>query len=193
MKDLLPDVTLRADVPPGEFMSRFEQLAVAHGGYENYRDTAPEVEGGWELLGLRVRGRATHQGLVGQLVVTPIDNPQLMVKVLASRWRPNLDYGTYVDAIHEAFDPLIRAYNRTYRARRRLSIPTQESLEPALPPKANKAFLSFVSLANKSVLHPLDWRRFYQFVKICHQNRIQAVAADIERLLVKAGFEESYA
>jgi hypothetical protein len=193
MKDLLPNVTLKADVQPVEFLSRFEKLAAAHGHYETYRDTAPEVEGGWELLGLRFRGSTPHKGLAGQLVVTPIDNPELMVKVLASQWQPDLNYRTYVGAVHEVFDPLLLTYNRTFRARRRLTIPSQESLEPTLPPKAGKAFRSFVDLANKNALHPLDWRRFYQFVKFSHQGGIQATAADIERLLVNSGFEESYA
>jgi hypothetical protein len=106
MNDLLPNVTVKADVPPMEFLSRFEKLASAHGSYETYRDTAPEVEGGWELLGLRLRSSTTHQGLAGQLVVTPIGNPQLMVKVLASRWQPSLNYRTYVNAIHEVFDTI---------------------------------------------------------------------------------------
>lgn len=193
MEDLVPSVKLKADVDPREFLARIEAIAGEQGRYEIYRDNAPEVEGGWELLGLRVKGKATHKGLSGQLVATPIGNPTLLVKVLAAQWSPDLSYQTYVAAVHEVFDPLVQEYNRRFRARRRLSIPTRESLEPTLPPKAGEAFHTFVALANKSALHPLDWRRFYQFVRVCHNGRARATASDIKRLLVKAGFDESYA
>ena len=144
--DLLPDVTIFSDVSAAECLARFEQIADSQDGYETYRENAPEISGGWELLGLRVEAPETHRGLAGQLIATPLDNPRLLVKVLATRWKPKLSYDVYVSAIHEVFDPLLREYNRVYESRRRLTFPRKESLEPRLPPKSNKAFQRFASL-----------------------------------------------
>jgi hypothetical protein len=47
-----------------------------------------------------------------------------------------------------------------------------------------------VNLANKSRLHPLDWKRFYQFVQFCDAQDVEISETDLEWLLTRAGFAQ---
>ncbi len=56
-----------------------------------------------------------------------------------------------------------------------------------------KGFLSFVNLANKSYLHPLDMRRFYNFIRLCHARRVKLDQFQLQAYLEHAGFDEDIA
>jgi hypothetical protein len=124
------------------------------------------------------------------------DFPEQVVKVdiTASRWNPDPPtYETYVQAARGLFDPLLRQYNRHHKASVRVRVQTRTQLEPKLPPQAQKLFTRFVKLSNKSALHPLDWRKFYDFVRHCHARNIKIGEEEVQRLLAAAGFSERYA
>lgn len=58
-----------------------------------------------------------------------------------------------------------------------------------LPPRASSyfdAFLVTVKLSSLSAedLNPHDWRKFYQFVKHCHQRRVALTDHELEELLI---------
>ena len=61
-----------------------------------------------------------------------------------------------------------------------------------LNPAFIKLLKRFAHLANKSALHPLDWRRFYEFVRDC-RSRAPYSEEEMARLLIKEGFSETYA
>lgn len=63
----------------------------------------------------------------------------------------------------------------------------------ALPPFTRKVFLRFVNCANKSALHPLDMRRFYQFIRVCHARRVKLDQYQLHAHLVRAGFKSETA
>ena len=99
---------------------------------------------------------------------------------------------TYVAEARTLIGPLLSVYNREVGTRHRLTIPAKRKLEPKLPPQSAKLFKRFTALANKSGLHPLDWRRFYEFVRDSRMRR-PLPDEDMARLLIKEGFPEQYA
>lgn len=62
-----------------------------------------------------------------------------------------------------------------------------------LPPVATEVFQRFAVCANTRVLHPLDWERFYDFVRHCAAYNVGVSVAGVRRLLVCVGFEGRYA
>ena len=61
-----------------------------------------------------------------------------------------------------------------------------------LPPVTKKAFDTFVILANKQSEHPLDWDRFYLFVRATHRNHVRLRPSELKLLLVTSGFDRDY-
>ncbi len=51
----------------------------------------------------------------------------------------------------------------------------------------------FALLANKSALHPRDWKTFYEFVAVAHSSRLGWDAAEIRHKLILLGFDERHA
>ena len=62
-----------------------------------------------------------------------------------------------------------------------------------LSPKLVKYFEFFAKNSNKEMEHPLDWRKFYNFIAHAHSLQSQLSESDIKRLLVQEGFREEYA
>lgn len=56
---------------------------------------------------------------------------------------------------------------------------------PKLPPRSAELFQAFVDRAGREYLHPLDWRRFYQFVR---ESRVSIAGEALHELLLRAGF-----
>lgn len=134
-----------------------------------------------------------HEELVGYFVHWAHRYPRIDVQVTA-RWElKGLTYGIVRTAAEGLFKPLISAYNRRHSSRYRLRIESPEEMLPKLSPEAQDAFNRFVHSANLKSLHPHDWRRFYQFVKVCHATRNDVDESEIGFLLRKAGFANEYA
>jgi len=148
----------------------------------------------FDIVNFRSTKPSPHVGLGVQLISRPDPKDIVAVEVIAERWRPNdpPSYATYVSEAKALIQPLLSNYNREANARHRMSIATMKSLEPKLPPQSEKLFKRFVALANKSVLHPLDWGRFYEFVRNSRMRR-PLYEEDMARLLVKEGFSAQYA
>lgn len=63
----------------------------------------------------------------------------------------------------------------------------------SLPSFSREVFLRFVNRANKSFLHPLDMRRFYHFVRLCHARHVKLDRFQVRAHLICAGFDEDAA
>lgn len=48
---------------------------------------------------------------------------------------------------------------------------------------ARRAFNSFVDQANRGLLHPLDWERYYEFVTVCHLMRDEITPEELDTVL----------
>jgi hypothetical protein len=51
----------------------------------------------------------------------------------------------------------------------------------------------FATIANERSPHPLDWKRFYEFVVFAHSRRIGWDAYDVQRMLIGYGFSRKKA
>ncbi|EGV28612.1 hypothetical protein ThidrDRAFT_3604 [Thiorhodococcus drewsii AZ1] len=58
---------------------------------------------------------------------------------------------------------------------------------PELPPKAAQLLASFLSVADGSMSHPNDARRFYRFVRHCHARRVRLSDTTLEAILLRVG------
>ncbi len=150
-------------------------------------------EAGFDVVNLRCVNSTPHVDLGGQMILHAEERGIVHIEMRARRWHPDdPSYATYVAEARRMFIPLLGKYNQSTRKRLRLSITKPRSLEPRLPPASAKLFEQFAFLANKRALHPLDWRRFYRFIR---QNRMKKRlhAEDLVRMLTKEGFKEDYA
>lgn len=62
-----------------------------------------------------------------------------------------------------------------------------------LSPTVRESFIRFVNSASKRSFHPLDWRRFYEFVRVCHSRRARQTASDIQVMLIRGHFSRERA
>jgi hypothetical protein len=62
-----------------------------------------------------------------------------------------------------------------------------------LPKRTKYFFEQFVNAANKQILHPLDWKRFYVFIQAAHEGRTNLLEGELEELLIANGFQSDMA
>lgn len=193
MRDILPDASINiSDSTPREFLDRMADLADKADclkAQKNY-DSILSMD----VLSFVHEG-SPHEGLLGQLIYIPKNGSMICVEVRANWGKPENrpSYDTYVEALNLIFLDLIRKYNKTYGTRYRLAIQGKDATKPKLSPKTQEKFDTFVTLANRNSLHPLDWERFYEFARACHVFRTKTNEENVFRLLVHAGFDEEYA
>jgi len=194
MRDYLPPIHINATGPLRRFLTKMADIAERSGAFtvEQHFDALGDM--GFDVVNLRLTKPSPHKGLGGQLIVQPDAKGIVAVEIRAERWSPDdpPSYEIYVAEAKTLIGPLLSAYNREAHTRHRMTVATKEKLEPKLPPQSAKLFNRFTILANKSGLHPLDWRRFYEFVRNSRM-RTQLTDEDIARLLIKEGFSEQYA
>jgi len=195
LRDLLPDASIGISIPAIAFLDQAAVVAAESGLL--HPDNHYQADGVFkmDILNLYPVAETKHEGLLGQLIYTPDYGNQIRVEGRAHRWSGDHEptYELYVEALEFIFRRLLRDYYRKHGSRYRLTIEAKDACEPTLSPRAQKAFDSFVGLANKDGLHPLDWERFYRFARVCHVFHVKTNEEDVFRLLVHAEFSEQYA
>jgi hypothetical protein len=145
---------------------------------------APELS----VLNIKYHGATRHEGLGVQFIARDDEPGRISVEVRASRWAP-LDppsYATYVRAAKLLTLPVLSNYQAAHGKALRMRIPKLQDISLKLPPAAKKLFIRFAGAANTSSLHPLDWRRFYDFVR---RSRFRPLdEAEMAQLLVEHEF-----
>ena len=184
MQDRLPGTWIPADVEPSEFFGRLEQVAHDLGLRVERRESPSSKQ---TVTDIFPAGYA-QGGRFGQLVLSPKAG-RIECEVRDGWSRRPVRYSEYLSATRAFFTPVVRAHNLRYGSRRRLSIESQATLEPRLQPALAAELARFVEPANKQVLHPLDWKRFYHFIRYCHSRRLKVSEEDLSRVLESAGFE----
>jgi hypothetical protein len=194
MDDYLPPIHIKVNVPPRRFLDRMAEIAESSGKFRVEKHYDALGRKSFDVLNLRYVGKSSHQNVGGQLIADPDEGNAVAVEIRARRWSPKdpPTYDTYTAAARDLISPLLQTYNSESHTRHRMHVTAKEALEPKLPPQCAKLFQRFTVLANKSVLHPLDWRRFYKFVRDC-RTRSRLSEDEMTRLLMKEGFSEDYA
>jgi len=187
--ELLPPIAISIDISPNDFQERMAELAEESGNYElqTFSDSMC-----MDIVNFIPKENLGHDDLHGQLIYEHKKENQIRVEIRAKTWNPeNPTREIYLEAAHHIFDGLIKDYNSRYKKRYRMRVVKEKS--PGLPPKATKALEDFAFLANKTVLHKLDWERLYQFVRVCHATRANPPKGLIWGMLSKEGFDDKKA
>jgi hypothetical protein len=66
-------------------------------------------------------------------------------------------------------------------------------VSPRFSPEMELSLKAFLTHANYSGLHPLDWDRFYQFIIHAHTGNLRMVGYEVKQLLLQEGFPENVA
>jgi hypothetical protein len=194
MRDYLPPIHINVTDSLRGFLKKMANIAEKSGTFTVEQELDALGTVGFDVVNLRLIKSPQHRGLGGQLIVQPEAKNTVAVEIRAERWSPDdpPTYETYVAEARALIGPLLSVYNREVGTRHRMTVPAKRKLEPKLPPQSAKLFKRFAALANKSGLHPLDWRRFYEFVRDSRMRR-PLPDEDMTRLLIKEGFPEQYA
>lgn len=194
MNDYLPPIHINVTGSLRSFLKKIAEIAEKSGVFAVETELDALDESAFDIVKLLLIKSSQHTGLGGLLIVQPEAKNTVSVEISAERWNPDdlPTYETYVAEAKALIGPLLSVYNREVGTRYRMIIPAKRMLEPKLPHQSAKLFKHFTALANKSCLHPLDWQRFYKFIR---DSRIRRPLADkdIAYLLFKEGFSEEYA
>lgn len=194
MRDYLPPIHINVTGSLRGFLKKMANLAEKSGTLTVEQEFDALGSSGFDVVNFRLIKSPRHKGLGGQLIVQPESTNSVAVEIRAERWSPDdpPTYETYVAEARALIGPLLSEYNCEVGTRHRMAVPSKRKLEAKLPPQSTKLFKRFTGLANKSGLHPLDWRRFYEFVRDSRMRR-PLPDEDLARLLMKEGFSERYA
>lgn len=119
----------------------------------------------------------------GQLIVRS-DEKRVCVEMHSADWEGKHPIkSAYIAYARQFFQPILALYNRQFGTRHRLRIVKAKGY--VMPPKTKMLFDRFTTLANVRALHPLDWERFYLFVR---NSRSEVPEGYLRPLLIKKGF-----
>jgi len=187
--EVLPAIEINIDIPPREFLENMSELAEESGGFE-LRSCCDGMR--MDIVDFMPKEDLGHDDLYGQLIYEYKKDKQIRVEIRARAWNPeDVTREAYLQAAHHVFDGLIKQYNARYKRRHRMRIIKERTRD--LPPKASEALDDFAFLANKTSLHPLDWRRLYKFVRVCHATRANPSKGLMRGILGKKGFDDNKA
>lgn len=195
MNDLLPDISLKIDCSPREFIERIEEIARSQSQFiEIHKQLDFLGEKGLDVLNIKPREQNEQIDIYGQVITRLETVERVDIEIRSSRWNPEPPtYDIYVKEARRIMIPLIKEYNQKYNSKRRLSIQVKSDKNSKLSPVAQKYFARFVNCANKKALHPKDWDRYYKFIRFCCAKRISLYEEDITRLLIAEGFSKEKA
>ncbi|MFC0220511.1 hypothetical protein ACFFJ7_19210 [Pseudochelatococcus lubricantis] len=182
----LPDIDIAVREQPQAVIVAMANLAEADSSLVVERHAEPLGEMGWYIVNLRSLGPSIHEEAGGQLIARPDCPGRILVEMRALRWQPDPpSRDAYVAAARELMVPLLSAYNKASGQRYRIRI--ERVRKPGnLPSKRTRILLDrFAVLANQKSLHPLDWERFYRFVK---ESRRPIPMEAVRALLIEHGF-----
>jgi hypothetical protein len=193
MFERLPSIDIRVNQQPQDAVRAFAEVARSLGTFNVEVTQAFTGEEGTDIANLRCLNSSPHKDLGIQFISLKEQKGRVSVEVRASRWAPDdpPTYEAYCDAAKRLAKPILKEYNATHNTSYRLRIPTRKSMMPKLPPASARTFDRFVALANRTGLHPLDWRRFYQFVWLSRARSLSE--DDMALLLTASGFSREYA
>jgi len=194
MEDVLPNIYIGISELSKNFINNFETLVKKEKNFSYNIDENINRNRNYVIINVVPDNNLGHIGLFGQLIFRPKEKNKIIVEIRAHKWSSeSTNYSEYVTAAKSIFNDLLKKYNITNHKRYRLNIQKRIDTKPKLPPGAKTIFDVFVNSANKQILHPLDWRRFYIFIKYCYTKKVKIYREDIMRLLVNEKFSEEKA
>lgn len=162
---------------------------------QRYNDVQAEydfLQTGSHIINIEPTCQYGHQGLYGQLILHPDSNGRIDVELRALHWKNEWpSRSEYTNQARLLFAPILRSFNAINGSRLRLFVRRPATSRPViLAPGLRRMFERFAVLANVNILHPLDWKRFYQFIRYCNSRRATLSDWQLEILLLERGFSE---
>lgn len=186
---VLPHITVKVAKDVREFLAQMETLLREEGDLVVKAHLENRTEFEPFSLGFS-KGDAGSSESVGIFLAWMDEDPRIRIEVL-DEWKESFpNYKEFVGKARELFEVRLKAYNRRFGSRYRLSIPSHEKCLPRLTPSLQKQFDQFIGLANMRCLHPYDWNRFYQFIARSHRHQPQLDPEDVGFLLRKSGMSD---
>lgn len=68
--------------------------------------------------------------------------------------------------------------------------PIDQICVPGLSERGSHLLLRFINLSDRSLVHPLSWRRFYGFVRYAHAHGARLDATALQAILAETGFSK---
>ncbi len=144
-----------------------------------------------DIVNFRYVGNSPHTGVGGQLIARDDIPGRILLEMRAERWDPDPPTrAIYCGVATELMLPLLKTYNRTYSTRHRFRVQKAILKGTRLSPLTKTLFERFAILANTSSLHPLDWDRFYAFVR---ESRQELPGYELRAMLIDRGFSSEKA
>lgn len=185
MRDRLPSIQIVVANPRG-FLDSMAAIAGDFDFVTVSRSAYGSSDKGFAVI-LRLIGTSPYRNSSAALSI--VARSEVNVHVVTG-CTDSPSYEIFCATAKAIIKPLLTVYNRKEHSRCRMKIASKERLEPKLTERQAKVFKYFTASANKSNLNHTDWRRFYEFVRVC---RDSLSANDLAFLLVKDGFPEEYA
>jgi len=186
MPHWLPAIDIAIAGERADFLREMSEIGMASGRFDLERHFDSPGRAGLEVVNFRFREETPHTGIGFQLISRPDIPGRVLVEVRASRWSPDPPtQSVYCEAARSLVGPMLTAYNRAHSRRYRLRIERTDRDRFRLTPRSGALVERFALLANKTSLHPLDWRRFYALVS---EGRQEIPEHEIRSLLIAKGF-----
>lgn len=191
LSESLPGIDIAVAVEQRQFLERMAVIAEQSGQFKVERHFDAINNGALDIVNFRYLGRSPHDGVGGQLIGRDDRPGRILVEMRAEHWDPELPTrAVYRAAADDLMLPLLRAYNCTFGARYRFRV-QKPGLKGFVPsPLTITLFDRFAILANTHSLHPLDWDRFYTFVR---ESRQEIPGHELRAMLVARGFSRDKA
>ncbi|WPE22665.1 hypothetical protein [Shinella zoogloeoides] len=188
-REALPDIDIAAGQDRLTFVKRMVSIAESESGVtvELHQDTFGNE--GLHFANFLLPGFSENIRSGGQLIVRP-GEARILIEMRSADWQT--DHPTrneYIAFCKEVFGPLLRAYNKAFGTHYRMRV-SRPRADYQLPPQSKRLFERFSILANTRTLHPLDWERFYLFVR---NSRKELPEGALRPLLIQKGFSSEMA
>ena len=154
LRDLLPNISIKADVTPEEFLDRMDTIASCINDIEIRKNFRADKS----LSSISIAFKKTEEfgleNLFGLFLARSQDKERVWISLSSTSWAEHPpSYDEYVRLVKEKIGPFIKKYNKSNNTRRRFKIPAKEQLEPELSPVIQRVFQRFVNSANKTFLN----------------------------------------
>lgn len=186
MPDWLPTIDIAIAGDAKDFLAHMADIGAASSRFRVERHLDRPGRAGLEVVNFRFQGDSPHEGLGFQLISRPDIPGRVMIEVRAERWVPDPPTrDAYCEAARSLASPLLSAYNHSHSTRYRLRIERANRDRIRLSARSAALLDRFALLANKTSLHPFDWRRFYELVS---EGRQAIPEQEMRSLLIERGF-----
>jgi hypothetical protein len=182
----LPTIDIAVRAEHAAFLGEMAAIGIASKRFDIDRHRDSFGRSGMDVVNFRLREPDRHRGLGLQLISRPDIPKRILIEVRAERWDPNPpSHADYADAARRLIGPMLSAYNRANATHYRLRIERTQRDRFKLSDNTRLLLDRFGLLANKTSLHPLDMRRFYELVL---RSRQEIPEGELRPLLIGHGF-----